>query len=182
MTRTELELKLNRDRAWLLETWAAFSSEDLLRGITVSRHDANFRWRALDHLTHLAGIEAVFNRIIRRHLAGEADPIGLAQSADGTRLSHEEIMARVHAMNDAFVLQHHGKSFNEVVALGQQVRAETLSLLAELRDAQLDEKVPGAPWADGTIGGIIGVNGEHARQHYGWVTAGLAKEQTASEE
>ena len=182
MTRTEIEIKLNRDRAWLLETWTAFSTEDLTRGITVSRHDSNFRWSALDHLTHLAGIEAVFNRIIRRSLAGEADPIGLAKSADGTRLSHEEIMARVHAMNDAFVLQQHGKKLSEIVALGQQTRAETLSLLAELSDTQLEEKIPGAPWADGTIGGIIAVNGDHARQHFGWVTAGLAKEPTVNED
>lgn len=182
MTRTEIERKLNHDRAWLLETWAAFSPEDLTRGITVSRHDPNFRWRALDHLTHLAGIEAVFNRIIRRYLAGEADPIGLSKSADGTRLSLEEIMARVHAMNDAFVLQHQAKSFSEIVALGQQTRAETLSLLAELSDTQLDEKIPGAPWADGTIGGIIAVNGDHARQHHGWVTTGLVNSQTINEE
>ena len=175
MTRTEIEIKLNHDRAWLLETWATFTTEDLTRGITVSRHDSAFRWSALTHLTHLAGIEAVFNRIIRRFLAGDADPIGIATSADGTRLSHEAIMARVHAMNDAFVLQHQAKSFSEVVALGQQIRAETLSLLAELSDAQLEAKIPGAPWADGTIGGIIAVNGDHARQHYGWVTAGLAK-------
>lgn len=182
MTRTELEIKLNRDRAWLLETWAAYSLNDLMRGITVSRHDPKFHWNALDHLAHLAGIEAVFNRIIRRYLVGEADPIGFSNAADGTRLSQEEIMARVHAMNDAFVLQHHAKSFSEIVALGQQIRAETLSLLAELSDAQLEEKIPGAPWADGTIGGILAVNGEHARQHYGWVTAGLTTEQPANEE
>lgn len=65
------------------------------------------------------------------------------------------------------------KSFSEIVALGQKVRSETLALLAKLSDAQLVEQLPGAPWADGTIGGVIAINGDHAHQHHGWVTRGL---------
>ena len=83
-------------------------------------------------------------------------------------------MEQVHAMNEAWVSEHHKKSFSEIVALGQKVRSETLALLASLTDAQLEEKIPGAPWADGTVGGVIAVNGDHARKHYSWVTAGLA--------
>ena len=180
MTRTEIEIKLNRDRAWTLETWAALSSEDLTRGLTISRHNPEFLWSAQAHLAHLAGIEAAFNRIIRRYLAGDPNPIGITKNADGSTPSREEVMARVHAMNDAYVLEQHSKSFSEVVALGQTIRAETLALLAELSDAQLEEKIPGAPWADGTMGGVIAVNGDHARQHHGWVVAGLERQATAT--
>lgn len=169
MNRTEIEIKLNRDRAWSLETFAGLTEEELNRGITVSKHNTGSHWSAKDHLSHLIGIEVVFNQIIRRSVEGDPNPIGFPS---GTTM--EEIMKQVHALNEAWVSKHHNKSFSEIVALGQQVRSETLALLASLTDAQLAEKIPGAPWADSTVGGVIAVNGDHARQHYGWVTAGLA--------
>ncbi|MFN0119483.1 MAG: DinB family protein [Blastocatellia bacterium] len=176
LNRIEIEIKLGRDRAWTLETWAAYSATDLTRPLTVSRHDPAFRWSALDHLTHLAGIEVVFNDIIRRFIAGDPRPISIGFGENGERLSMPEIMARVHALNDAYLHRHRDKTFAGVVTLGQTVRAETLSLLAGLSDEQIAQVIPGAPWADGTSGGIIAINGDHARQHHGWVTAALAKE------
>lgn len=174
MTRTELELKLNQDRAWVLATWTAFSPEDLTRPLTVSREDPATKWSALDHLAHLAGIETVFNGIIRRYVVGHPVPIAIMRNADGSKASMDEVMARVHELNEIWVQEHRGKTLSEVIALGQRVRAETLALLAELTDEQLQEKVPDAPWADGTLAGILGVNGDHARQHHGWVTRSLA--------
>lgn len=53
-------------------------------------------------------------------------------------------------------------------------RGATLQLLSELSDDQLEEKLGGAPWADGTIAGVLGVNADHGRGHWKWVTeAGL---------
>jgi hypothetical protein len=176
MNRTEIEIKLNRDRAWLLETFAAMSEEDLHRGITASRQNPESCWSAKDHLSHLIGIEIAFNGIIKRHVDGIANPIGIAVNEDGTRRSQEEIMAVVHALNEAWVNEHKDKNLNEIVVLGQRVRAETLALLATLTEEQLNEKIPGAPWGDATIGGVIALNGDHARQHFSWVTAGLAGE------
>jgi hypothetical protein len=176
MNRTEIEIKLNQDRAWLLETFAAMSEEDLNRGITTSRQNVESRWSAKDHLSHLIGIEVAFNSIIKRYVEGHPNPIGIAVNEDGTRRSQEEVMAVVHTMNEAWVNEHKGKNFNEIVALGQKIRSETLALLAILTDEQLNEKIPGAPWGDATIGGVIAVNGDHARQHFSWVTAGLAGE------
>ena len=95
------------------------------------------------------------------------------KNPDGSTPSREEVMTRVHAMNEAWVDKHRLKSFSEVVALGEKIRGETLALLAELSDEQLAERLPGAPWADGTIGGVIAVNCDHARQHHGWVTRAL---------
>lgn len=174
MNRTEIEIKLNNDRTWLLETWVAMSPEELTRGIKASRHDSEFLWSAQDHLVHLAGIEVAFNNIIRRHVAGESNPIELfTPKPDGSLPSMEEIMARVHAMNDVWVREHRGKSLDEVIALGQKVRAETLALLAGLSDEQLQEKIPGAPWGDGTVGGVMAIHGDHARMHHGYVTRNL---------
>lgn len=177
MNRTEIEIKLNQERAWTLETWAAMPPDDLARGITTSKHDPEASWSAKDHLAHLAGIEAAFNGIIRRHIAGDPNPIGIMKNPDGSTPSRDEVMTRVHAMNEAWVQKHRDKSFSEVVALGQKIRGETLALLAELSDEQLAERLPGAPWADGTIGGVMAVNGDHARQHHGWVTRGLSEGQ-----
>ena len=174
MDRTEIEAKLNRDRAWLIETYAALPSDELLRAATRSEHDASTFWSAKDHLAHLSGIEKNFNRMIRRHFDGAENPVGLRNNADGSARTRDEIMAGVHAMTEAWVLEHRAKSLDEVVALGQQVRAETLALLASLSEAQLAEKLPGAPWADGSVGGVLAVNADHGRMHWRWVKDGLA--------
>jgi len=173
MNRTELEVKLNRDRAWLLETYAAMPSDLLLRAATRSENDPGNFWTAKDHLAHLAGIEGMFNRMIRRHIAGDSNPVGLMTTPDGAPRSREEILAGVHAMNEEWIRRHKDKSLSEVVALGQKLRSETLALMAELTDEQLAEKLPGAPWADGTVGGVLGVNGDHGRTHYHTAAEGL---------
>jgi hypothetical protein len=136
-------------------------------------------WTPKDHLVHLAGIELEFNRMIRRHLDGQANPVGLVNNADGTRRPIEDIMAGVHSMNETFVAEYRGRSLQAVVALGQQARGDTLALLASLTDQQLAQKLPGAPWADGTIGGVLGVNALHGRQHWHWMKPGLGLQPSA---
>ena len=70
---------------------------------------------------------------------------------------------------------HHGKTFSEVVALTAAARGETLQLIAEVSDSQLEEILPTAPWADGTIGGVLGANADHGRRHWKWLEeAGLS--------
>jgi hypothetical protein len=112
--------------------------------------------------------------MVRRHLDGDANPVGLRTNRDGTQRTMAEIMATVHAMNQAWVDEHREKPLSALIALGQQVRGDTLQLLGSLSDAQLAEKLPGAPWSDGTIGGVLSVNADHGRQHWSWVKAGLA--------
>lgn len=172
MDRTEIETKLNIGRVWTLETWLALPETDLLRGATRSEHDPDAFWTAKDHLAHLAGIEHRFIDMIRKHFEGDRHPLGFV-SKDGAPLTRDQIMAKVHQMTEAWVSQHREKSLSEVIALGQQARAATLTLLGELSDDQLAERLPGAPWADGTIGGVLGVNADHARMHWAWVSEGL---------
>ncbi|MBI5288105.1 MAG: DinB family protein [Chloroflexi bacterium] len=173
MYRTEIEATLDHDRVWLLETYAMLPSGDLERGVTKSEHDPSSMWSPKDHLAHLAGIEHNFVRMIRRHVEGDPNPVGLRQNADGTARTMEQIMATVHEMTEDWVREHRSKTLAEVVTLGQKARAETLALLAELTDAQLAEKLPGAPWADGTIGGVLATNAMHGRMHWGWVKEGM---------
>jgi uncharacterized damage-inducible protein DinB len=173
MDRTEIEVKLNTGRVWTLETWLALPEADLLRAATRSEHDPETFWSAKDHLAHLAGIEHHFIDMIRRHVEGDPHSLGFTNK-DGTFMTRDEIMARVHTMTEAWVREHRLKSVSEVIALGQSARAATLALLGELTDEQLAQRVKGAPWADGTIGGILSVNADHAHIHWAWVTEGLA--------
>jgi len=174
MNRSEIEVKLSRHRASLLEALTALPDDVINRGITSSLHNSSLQWSPKDHLAHLAGIEKLFNAIIRRHLAGDPSPIQLPKDSDGNLLPREQIMPKVHEMNDGWVEQHRDKSFSEIVALSQRVRSDTLALLSSLTDEQLLEKIPGAPWADGTIGGVISVNADHSRLHHDQVSKALA--------
>jgi hypothetical protein len=173
MNRIQIEVKLSKDRAWLLDTIAQLSPEDLLRGATKSEHNPGNMWCAKDHLAHLAGVEKNFVQMIRRHLAGNPNPVALRTNPDGTERTMEQIMAAVHEMTERWVVEHKAKPLSDVVALGEQARSETLALMAELSDEQLAEKLPGAPWSDGTIGGVISVSADHGRMHWLWAKEGL---------
>lgn len=168
MTRWEIEQALSEGRAWMLQTYAALSERQLMSDLTPSEHDPSNYWSALDHLAHLALIEHNFAAMIRRHVSGAKNPVGLLNDDNGSPRTREQIMATVHAMTEEWQQKHHGKSLSEVVTLGQIARADTLQLLAELTDEQLQEKLPGAPWGDGTVGGVIAANADHGRMHWKW--------------
>lgn len=167
MNRIEIEVKLNRDRAWLLERLAQMSEEELHAPRTFSEHDDASRWSFADHFIHTTLIERNWNDMFRRHLRGDR---GMERRVreDGTPQSMEEIMASVHSWTEEWKVEHDGKSFDELVRIGLATRAETLALLAELSDEELASKIPGAPWADGTVGGIMAANADHGRMHFHW--------------
>ena len=156
------------------------SPEQRSRPLTTSEHDPDNSWHALDHLGHLALIEHNFIAMVRRHLAGDANPVGLVTTREGVTRSREQILASVHAMTDEYQRAHHDDSLSRVVALTGDARAQTLQLLAELTDEQLDETLVGAPWADGTIGGVLGANADHARMHWTWVRDAIGESTSSS--
>jgi DinB superfamily len=171
VNRIEIEVKLNRDRAWLLETLSQMGEEELDRPRTPSEHDPEKSWSYADHFVHTTLIEQNWNGMFRRHLAGEP---GMAPrlNKDGTSQSMEQVMAGVHKWTEAWADQHRNKSLSELVRVGLAVRADTLTLLSELSDEQLESKIPGAPWADGTVGGIMAANADHGRIHFKYAREG----------
>jgi len=174
MDRVELELKLNEGRNWLLDKYGELSDEQLHRPLTKSQHDPENRWSALDHLAHLALIERDFAAMVRRFLAGSANPVGLLNDEHGEQRSRSEIMTIVNERTEQWQRDHRNDTFSEVVALTAAAHGSTLQLMAELSDEQLEEHLPGAPWADGTISGVLGANADHGRMHWKWVEeAGL---------
>ena len=93
---------------------------------------------------------------------------------DGSQQSREEIMAGIHKWTEDWAEEHRGKNLDQLVAIGLAVRAETLKYLSELSDEDLQSKIPGAPWADGTVGGIMAANADHGRMHFKWAKEGTA--------
>jgi hypothetical protein len=168
MNRIEIEIKLNRDRAWLLETYAAMTPAELEDPVTPSEHDPESTWTVKDHLVHLALIEFNWNRMVRDHIGGDRHAVRLP-GLDGPPSSREAMMAAIHAWTEEWQQKHRAASLDEVVAVGQRARGESLSLLAELTDEQLASRIPGAPWADGTVGAILAANADHGRMHFNWV-------------
>lgn len=112
--------------------------------------------------------------MVRRHLRGGQgmDPALVDESGEALR-SMRDLMAHVHSYTEAWKKEQGGKPLDELVRTGLAVRADTLALLAGLDDAQLASKIPGAPWADGTVGGVLSIHAAHARLHRRWSEKGV---------
>ena len=85
MDRIEIEIKLNRDCAWLLERLGSMSAEELEAPRTFSEHDPDSRWSFAEHFVHTALIEQNWNAMFRRHVAGEQ---GLEAGQDEAGRAH----------------------------------------------------------------------------------------------
>ncbi len=173
MDRIEIEIKLHRGRADALEAIAAMSEEERRSPRTRSEHDAESWWSHADHFIHTTAIERNFNAMIRRHVAGKpAMDTNLVGDGGKSLRPVEDIMAYVHSMTEEWKVANEGKPLDELVRIGLAVRVDTLALLGELTDEQLASKVPGAPWADGTVGGIMAVHTDHTHMHQRWAAEG----------
>ena len=140
---------------------------------TRSEHDPNSWWSYADHFVHTTLIEQRFNEMIRKHLRGEQGMDPALVDETGTVLRPvEDLMAYVHAFTEGWKVEHQGKPLDDLVRIGLEVRADTLALLAELDDGQLGSTIPGAPWADGTVGGILAVHTDHWKMHQQWASDG----------
>lgn len=171
MDRIKIELKLNRSRTACIEQLRALSEEELHAPRTQSEHDPELWWSRADHFVHTTLIEKNFNAMIRRHIAGgvgmEGSPVQLDDEGKPAT-SWGDIMKAVNAYTEEWAIEHRGKPLDELVRIGAEVRGDTLQLLSSLTDEQLAERIPGAPWAGGVIGGIIAVNADHAIAHSGY--------------
>lgn len=174
LNRIEIEIRLNEDRAWLLRTLSEMSEEERTQGVTHSEADPDGpMWSFADHFIHTSLIEQNWNRMFRRHVAGETGMPARVRE-DGEPQTREEVMAGIHAWTEEWAREHRGKPFSELVRIGLAIRADTLQLLSELTDEQLASEIPGTPWADSTVGGIIAANAGHGRTHFKWAKEGRA--------
>src|SRR4051812_33928735 len=145
---------------------AAMDEEERRAPRTRSEHDADSWWSHADHFIHTTLIERRFNDMVRKHIAGEPamDPNMVDESGEKLR-EITDIMAYVHNWTEGWKVENEGKSLEELVRIGCETRADTLRLLAELTDEQLASKIPGAPWANGIVGGIMAAHTDHTLMH-----------------
>ena len=175
MNRTEIEVKLHRGRTEALELVSTMDRDELRAPRTRSEHDSDSWWSWADHFIHISLIEKNFNAMIRRHLRGEQGMDPAMVDASGKALRPlADIMAHVHALTESWKTEHQDKPLDELVRISSAVRADTLQLLSEIDDEQLQSKIPGAPWSDGTVGGILGVHTDHWTMHTKWAREGTA--------
>jgi hypothetical protein len=171
--RIEIEIKLHRGRADALEAMAAMTEEERQQPRTRCEHDPDSWWTHADHFIHTTLIEKRFNDMVRKHIAGQPAMDANMVDESGERLRKvEDIMAYVHNWTEEWKVENAGKPLDELVKIGCAVRADTLALLAELTDEQLASKIPGAPWADGVVGGIMAVHTDHTLMHQHWAAEG----------
>lgn len=181
MNRIDIETKLHRARIDALETVLAMDADELRAPRTRSEHDGNSWWSYADHFVHTTLIERDFNAMIRRHVGGGQgmNPALVDPSGKALR-SRDEIMAFVHRFTESWKVEQQDRPLDELVRVGLAVRADTLSLLSELADEQLLSVIPGAPWADGTVGGIMAVHADHWALHKSWAAAGTGPRQPSA--
>ena len=74
--------------------------------------------------------------MFRRHLGGSRSMAKRVRD-DGSAQSMEEIMVSIHAWTEEWKAEQAGRSLAELVRIGLATRAETLALLAELSDEDL---------------------------------------------
>lgn len=173
MNRIEIEIELHRGRADALETLAAMSDVELRAPRTRSENDPESWWSYADHFVHTTLIERSFNEMVRRHIRGEQGMDKAMVDASGKALRPmTDLMAYVHRYTEEWKREQDGKPVGDLVRIGLAVRADTLALLAELDDEQLASKIPGAPWSDGTVGGVLSVHSAHSRTHRKWAEEG----------
>jgi hypothetical protein len=170
-TRTEIIDTLAASHEKLHAFYQALTPAERERACTPSEVASGASWNPKDHLTHLAAVERAFQGMVRRTLQGHQNPTGFGDIKEAT--NREEILAKIHQFNQDHVETHHTDSLETMLADLDTARATTLALLAECTNEQITATVAGAPWSDGTIGGVLLTNAHHAIQHMTWVEEGL---------
>ncbi len=170
-TRSEILDTLAASSEKLHAYYQALTPEERERACTSSEIDSAASWCPKDHLAHLTSVERAFQGMIRRTLQGHKDPTGFGSTGDAT--NREEIVAQIHKHNQEYIETHRTDSSETVLADLDAARATTLALLEQCTDEQITIIVTGAPWSDGSIGGVMLTNAHHAVQHMTWIEEGL---------
>ena len=174
-TRETIVETLAKQREAFVARYRSFTPEELTQLCTQSEASDGTPWQAKDHIAHLTMIERAFQRMVERTIAGSEDPVGFGRFGGFEGGNREEIVAWVHRNNQVYVDAHRDDDLETLLTRFTATRAGTLALLEHLTDEQLAAPLPGAPWADGSIGGVLITNAHHEMMHLNWVEEGLTK-------
>ncbi len=167
--RQQLLTTLAEQRRELERRYRAFSDDVVEQPCTQSEAEDGGRWTPKDHLAHLLRVERAFLDLARRAASGDTTARALGPA--GT--SREDVIARVHRDNERHVQTLRERSVEALLGELAAAREDTLAFVDTISDDQLDLPIPGAPWGDGTIGGVLATNAGHELQHLAWVDEGL---------
>jgi len=170
-TRNEIQAELERALAELEADARSLSPEQLERRCTESEVPGGAPWSAKDHVAHLVRIERSFLTVARRTIDGDPDPTAFSRMGS----SRDEVLAGIHLANQRHVEDLASRSLDELFAELRAARADTLAFIDEHDDETLARRVPGSPWGDGTIGGMLGRNAAHQINHMHAYREGLAE-------
>jgi uncharacterized damage-inducible protein DinB len=172
--RTEIKAHLDQALADFESAVRALSPDDLVLPCTESEDAGSGAWSPMDHVAHVIRIERSFLGMARRAADGDPDPIKF--SALGS--NREEVAAAIHRQNQQHVESLRSRTLDELFDELAAARRDTLEFLDALDDQTLMKPIPGSPWGDGTIGGILGRNGDHELNHLKHLQEGLAQART----
>lgn len=139
--------------------YADLDEAEMVRPITESAVHGEQDWSAKDHLAHLVDVEVTFRAVVERSLEGDPDPAGMA-----TVTSVAEAISRQNQVNARTVVERRAATPTELMQSLRQARTLTLALVESTSDTQLASRVPGAPWGDGSVAGVLStIAGHHGR-------------------
>jgi hypothetical protein len=185
-TRAEILDTLAVSQAQVLAFFQGLSAQDLERSATASDVPGAAPWRAKDHLAHLVKNERNIQQLLRRVLVGEPRdaflrsqyPAGMPLPAilgdwDALTLEEQERLERAVAqINQSYVNERHNDSLEMLIAEFQAARRDTVALLSQFTDEQLEATVPTVV-GDATVGDIFAGRAGHATEHMTAIEEGL---------
>ena len=161
---------LDKQRTELAARYRAFDPDVVAAPLTESEDPGGAPWAPIDHLGHLLRIEKIFLAMAKLTIEGDEAPIKIAGA------TWEEKLAQVHRDNEEHLERLRPLEVETMLTELDAARADTLAFIAELSDEQLETTIPGAPWGDGTIGGVLMANAGHEHQHLAWVDEALSEQ------
>ena len=167
-TRSEILDTLAASQAQVTAYFQGLSLEDLERPCTASGVPGEAPWRAKDHFAHLAQNERNIQVLLRLTLGG-------ATSLPGNMgaMSREERVAMANQRNQAYVDAHRDDAMETLAADLAAARQETLQLLDQFTDAQLEAPASASFVPDRTAGDLFAANAQHAAAHLAWIEEGF---------
>jgi hypothetical protein len=182
-TRTEIQDTLAASQTEVLAFFHGLSPEDLERPATASDLPGAAPWCAKDHLAHLVQNERNIQHLLRRFLAAEPRDAFLRSQYPESMplpsilgaLSPEEdarLGLAVASINQAVVNARQNDTLETLSAEFQAARQDTLDLVSQFIDAQLEAMVPTVV-GDASASEIFAGRAGHATEHMTSVEEGL---------
>ena len=185
-TRAEILDTLAASQTQVMAFFQGLSPEDLERPATASDVPGAAPWCAKDHFAHLVKSERNIQQLLRRALAGEERDVFLRlQYPEGMEMpgilgdlsaltpqEEERLGMAVASVNQTYVNEHHDDSMEKVAADYLAARQETLDLLQQFTDDQLDALVPTVV-GDQAASDLFAGRAGHAATHMTWIEEGF---------